>query len=88
MSIADTYVRARINKDTKARASEALSEMGLTVSDAIRLLLIRVADDRRLPFEIKSPNADTQRAIEEFETEKSQSFDSVETLMDYLNADD
>ena len=64
MSIADTYVRARINKDTKARASEALSEMGLTVSDAIRLLLIRVADDRRLPFEIKSPNADTQRAIE------------------------
>lgn len=88
MSIADTYVRARINKDTKARASEALSEMGLTVSDAIRLLLIRVADDRRLPFEIKSPNADTQRAIEEFETEKSQSFDSVEALMDYLNADD
>lgn len=47
-----------------------------------------IADDRRLPFEIKSPNADTQRAIEEFETEKSQSFDSVEALMDYLNADD
>ncbi len=49
----DTYVRARIDSVTKERASGALSNMGLSVSDAIRLLLIRVADDRCLPFEIK-----------------------------------
>ena len=44
---ADTVVRARIDSDTKARAAEALHDMGLTVSDAIRLLLLRVADEGR-----------------------------------------
>jgi DNA-damage-inducible protein J len=52
----DTYVRARIDAATKEQAVEALADMGLSVSDAIRLLLIRVADERRLPFEVKTPN--------------------------------
>ena len=46
----DTVVRARIDSETKARAAEALQAMGLSVSDAIRLLLLRVADEKRLPF--------------------------------------
>lgn len=54
MSIADTYVRARIDSETKERATEALAAMGLSISDAIRLLMLRVADERRLPFEIKA----------------------------------
>jgi addiction module RelB/DinJ family antitoxin len=57
MSTADTYVRARIDTDTKERAAEALAAMGLSISDAIRLLMLRVADERRLPFEIKVPSA-------------------------------
>ena len=56
MSTADTYVRARIDKNTKERAAEALAAMGLSISDAIRLLMLRVADERRLPFEIKVPS--------------------------------
>ena len=41
--------------------------MGLSVSDAIRLLMRRVADERRLPFEVKVPNATTRQAIGELE---------------------
>ncbi len=67
MSIADTYVRARIDADTKDRAAEALQAMGLSISDAIRLLMLRVADERRLPFEVKAPNATTRKAIKELE---------------------
>ncbi|GAB1392941.1 hypothetical protein MASR1M60_11040 [Rhodocyclaceae bacterium] len=51
----DTYVRARIDSSTKERATAALEAMGLSVSDAIRLLMLRIADERRLPFEIKAP---------------------------------
>lgn len=64
-STADTYVRARIDNETKIRASEALAAMGLTVSDAIRLLMLRVAEEHRLPFEVKVPSADTREAMEE-----------------------
>ena len=49
----DTYVRARIDTDTKERAADALEAMGLSISDAIRLLMLRIADERRLPFEIR-----------------------------------
>ncbi|MGZ4957307.1 MAG: type II toxin-antitoxin system RelB/DinJ family antitoxin [Methylobacter sp.] len=55
MEKTDTFVRARIDKATKERAASALESMGLTLSDAIRMLLIRIADDRRLPFDIKAP---------------------------------
>lgn len=67
MSTADTYVRARIDTFTKNRATEALEAMGLSVSDAIRLLLLRVADERRLPFEVRVPNATTRKAMTEAE---------------------
>ena len=65
MSTADTYVRARIDSETKARASDALEAMGLSISDAIRLLMLRIADERRLPFEVKVPNAKTRKAMAE-----------------------
>ena len=88
MSTADTYVRARIDTATKERAAEALEAMGLSISDAIRLLMLRVADERRLPFEIKAPNTTTRKAIAELEAGKGKSFNSVEALMADLNAED
>ncbi len=86
MSTADTYVRARIDTATKERATEALEAMGLSVSDAIRLLMLRVADERRLPFEVKAPNAATRKAIAELESGKGKKFKSVKALMKDLNA--
>lgn len=83
-----SVVRARIDTATKEQAVDALADMGLSVSDAIRLLLIRVADERRLPFEVKVPNATTRRAIEELEAGGGKAFTTVDELMADLNADD
>ncbi|MDN5752767.1 MAG: type II toxin-antitoxin system RelB/DinJ family antitoxin [Nitrosospira sp.] len=85
---ADTYVRARIDTDTKERAAEALGAMGLSISDAIRLLMLRVADERRLPFDVKTPNITTRKAIAELESGKGKRFASVDDLIADLNADD
>ena len=79
---ADSVVRARIDSDTKARATEALNDMGLTVSDAIRLLLLRVADEKRLPFAVQVPNRSTLEAMKELDERKGQRFGSVEELFD------
>ena len=88
MSAADTYVRARIDSHTKERAAEALEAMGLTISDAIRLLMLRVADERCLPFDVKVPNATTRAAMAELEAGQGKRFASVDDLMADLNADD
>ena len=88
MRTADTYVRARIDSATKESATEALSAMGLSISDAIRLLMLRVVDERRLPFEVKVPNATTRKAIAELEAGKGKRFSSTGALMADLNADD
>jgi DNA-damage-inducible protein J len=85
---ADTYIRARIDSATKKRATEALEAMGLSISDAIRLLMLRIVAERRLPFEVKAPNARTRKAIAELEAGKGKRFTSVRALMTDLNADD
>lgn len=76
----DTVVRARIDSDTKARATEALKAMGLSVSDAIRLMLLRVADEKRLPFALQVPNPTTVKAMKELEDGKGKRFESAEEL--------
>jgi DNA-damage-inducible protein J len=84
----DTYVRARIDTNTKERAASALEAMGLSVSDAIRLLMLRIADEQRLPFDVKVPNATTKKALAELEAGKGKNFTSVDDLMADLHADD
>ena len=81
----DTFVRARINSDVKARATEALQAMGLSVSDAIRLLLMRVADEKRLPFAIQVPNTTTVNAMKELEAGKGKRFGGTEDLFEDLD---
>jgi DNA-damage-inducible protein J len=83
----DTVVRARIDGQVKEKAARVLAEMGLSVSDAIRLLLVRVAAEKALPFAVKVPNAETQAAITELEDGAGKSFDSVAELMADLNAE-
>lgn len=88
MRPSDTYVRARIDTNTKERAADALEAMGLSISDAIRLLMLRVADERRLPFNVKVPNACTQKAMAEVEAGKGKRFSSIDAFMEDLNEDD
>jgi DNA-damage-inducible protein J len=59
----NSVVRARIDGRTKREAAAALKKIGLTVSDAFRLLLVRVAAEKALPFEPLNPNAETVAAM-------------------------
>ena len=64
ITVADnSVVRARIDERTKREAAAALKKIGLTVSDAFRLLLVRVAAEKALPFEPLNPNAETVAAM-------------------------
>jgi len=81
-------VHVRIDKRTKARAAKALAAMGLSVSDAVRVLLTRVASEKSLPFEVKIPNAATAAAMREARSGGLPSFPSVSDLMADLNAED
>ena len=81
---ATEIVRARIDLATKQRAAAALADMGLSISDAIRLLMLRIADERRLPFEVKAPNAATREAMAELESGKGHRSDSLATLFSDL----
>ncbi|MCG3462737.1 type II toxin-antitoxin system RelB/DinJ family antitoxin [Xenorhabdus bovienii] len=88
MATTETYVRARIDVNTKKQATAALEAMGLSVSDAIRLLMLRIADEQRLPFDVKVPNATTRQAMDELKAGKGKRFDSVAALMADLHEDD
>jgi DNA-damage-inducible protein J len=63
--MSNAVVRARIDEHIKEEATAVLAAMGLTVSDAFRILLIRVAREKALPFEPLVPNAATIEAMKE-----------------------
>jgi DNA-damage-inducible protein J len=85
---ANAVVRARIDEHIKKEATAVLAAVGLTVSDAFRLMLIRVARDKALPFDPLIPNDETIAAMREARQGKLQRFDRVEPLMVDLNAND
>ncbi len=85
---ANAVVRARIDEHIKEEASAVLASMGLTVSDAFRLMLTRVAIEKALPFEPLVPNAETIEAMKEARRGNLESFDSVDSLLANLNAKD
>jgi DNA-damage-inducible protein J len=62
-----SMIHVRVDDELKARATEALNAMGLSVSDAVRLLLHRIATDQAFPLELKVPNAETRAALAEAE---------------------
>ena len=82
-----TMVHVRVDSEIKAQASETLATMGLSVSDAVRILLKRVVNDQAFPLELKVPNAQTRAAIEEARAmmkARSARFDSADALIDDL----
>ena len=61
--MATTMVHIRVDEKTKEKASKALAGMGISISDAVRMLLVRVAAEKALPFEVRVPNATTVKAM-------------------------
>jgi DNA-damage-inducible protein J len=78
---ADAIVRARIDPSVKARAAAALEAMGLSISDAIRLLMLRVADEQRLPFDVKVPNDKSIQAMDELTSGKGKRHKDAAALL-------
>ena len=85
---ANDVVRARIDSKTKADAAAVLATIGLTVSDAFRLLMVKVAAEKALPFEPLVPNAETIAAIEAVRRGELKTVGDLEGLMAELHADD
>ncbi|MEI6846454.1 MAG: type II toxin-antitoxin system RelB/DinJ family antitoxin [Chlorobiaceae bacterium] len=83
--IENSVVRARIDAATKAEASAVLASIGLTVSDAVRLMLKRVVAEKALPFELLIPNAEAIKAARRGELVTA---GSVDGLFKGLHADD
>jgi len=81
-------VRARIDEKIKDDATAVLASIGLTASDAFRLMMVRIAAEQKLPFEPLVPNAETIAAMKAARQGNVVTFDSVEDLMADLNADD
>ena len=84
---ANTVVRARIDERVKKEASAVLAAMGLTVSDAFRLLLTKIAQEKALPFEPLVPNTETIEAMKAARRGDVTEVDSVDALLPSLNAD-
>ena len=85
---ANQLVQARIDGAVKAEASAVLAAIGLTVSDAVRLMLTRVAREHALPFDPLIPNPTTVAAMMEARAGNLPSVNSIEDLMAELDADD
>ncbi len=82
-----TMLHVRVDDEIKTQASEALAAMGLSVSDAVRILLKRVVADQAFPLELKVPNAQTRAAMEETRAmakARTARFGSADALIDDL----
>jgi DNA-damage-inducible protein J len=85
---ANSVVRARIDERIKDEAAAVLSAMGLTVSDAFRLMMVRIAKDKALPFEPLVPNAETIEAMKAARRGEVVKAGPPDKLLSSLNADD
>ena len=84
----NSEVTTQIDSAVKDAATNVLADMGLTISDAIRLMLIKVAREHKLPFDPLIPNEETIEAMNESRRGNLPSFDSVDALIADLNAPD
>ena len=75
-----TMIHVRIDRKTKDRAAKTLAAIGISTSDAVRMLLLRVASEKALPFDAKVPNATTVKAMREASSRKGKRFDSADAL--------
>jgi DNA-damage-inducible protein J len=78
--MATTMVHIRVDGKVKEEAARTLAAMGMSVSDAVRLLLVRVAAEKALPFEVRVPNATTVKAMRAANRRKGKKFASPRSL--------
>jgi DNA-damage-inducible protein J len=79
--MATTMVHIRVDEKTKRQAAKTLAAMGISVSDAVRMLLVRVVAERALPFEVRMPNATTVKAMQVAERGEGRRHKSANSLI-------
>jgi DNA-damage-inducible protein J len=84
----NSVVRARIDEHVKAEAEVVLASIGLTVSDAFRMMMIRIANEKALPFEPFIPNDTTIAAMKAARKGKLVKAGAPDSLLEKLNAGD
>ena len=77
-------IQTQIDDEVKKEAATVLATMGLTIPDAIRLMLIKVAREHKLPFDPLLPNVETIAAMEEARTGQLQSAQTIEQFMQVI----
>ena len=82
----DSVVRARIDEKTKRQAERVFAACGMTLSDAIRIMLTKTAKEKEIPFSIHTPNAKTIRAIKDAQKGKVTRVKDLEELLKQINA--
>jgi DNA-damage-inducible protein J len=82
--MATAMVHVRVDEKTKEKAAKALAGMGISVSDAVRMLLVRVAAEKALPFEVRVPNATTVKAMRAADRAKGKRHRSASALFKEL----
>ena len=75
-----TMVHVRVDEKTKLKAAKTLAGIGISVSDAVRMLLLRVVAEKALPFEVKVPNATTVKALKAADKGKGKRLASADAL--------
>jgi len=78
--MATAMVHVRVDEKVKKDATRTLAEMGMSVSDAVRILLVRVAAEKALPFEVRVPNAETVKAMQAADQGKGKRFKTADAL--------
>ena len=86
--VANAVVRARIDETVKIEAAAVLEAMGLTVSDAFRMMLVRIAKEKALPFEPLVPNDDTIAAMKAARRGELVTAGDANALLSSLNEND
>ncbi|NDE90594.1 MAG: type II toxin-antitoxin system RelB/DinJ family antitoxin [Alphaproteobacteria bacterium] len=88
MATNDTVIRARINGKIKNEASAVLASIGLTASDAFRLMMMRIAKEKALPFQPLIPNKETIKAIKAVRRGELTTARSRKELFEQLGSDE
>jgi DNA-damage-inducible protein J len=79
-----TMVHVRVDEKVKEKASATLAKMGMSVSDAVRMMLVRVAAEKALPFEVRVPNAITVKAMQSADRKTGKRLRSPKALFEDL----
>ena len=80
--MSSSMVHVRVDEEVKEKATATLKKMGMSVSDAVRIMLVRVAAEEALPFEVRVPNATMVKAMQSADKKEGKRFRSTEALLE------